>query len=75
MSFISIHYTEMQTYISITWEPCHSVTAVRLSFVLLITHLSETAVNNKTVFILIALCGAFQRCITCRGIQRACQVT
>lgn len=31
------------------------VAAVRLSFVLLITHLSEAAVNNRTVFILIAL--------------------
>lgn len=44
--------------------------AVRLSFVLLITRSSEAAVNNRTVFILIALCGAFERCVTRRGIQR-----
>lgn len=41
MSFIFIHYTEMQTYVSITWEPWDSVAAVRLSFVLLIIHLSK----------------------------------
>lgn len=59
MSFISIQYPEMQTYISVTRETCQSGAAVSLSFVLLITHSSEAAVNNKTVFILIALHGAF----------------
>lgn len=59
VSFISIHYSEIQTYIPVTWEPCHLVAAVRLSFVLLITYLSEAAINNRTVFILLALCGAF----------------